>query len=195
MRRASVTVVLLAATLLGGCVRFGAKPPERLLTIASTATMAPGAQAQSSSGAVTILDPDVPRALTTLRVLVRASDNSVAYVKKAVWVDSPRNLFRSLLAETVAARTGMLVYDPGQYVADPGRRLMGDLIAFNVDARTQVAVVTFDASLVSRDGTIVKRRFSATAPITQIDATHVAPAIQAAANEVAVQVADWLKAG
>jgi len=109
-------------------------------------------------------------------------------------VDTPRNLFRALLAETVAARNGTLVLDPGQFSADPGRRLMGDLIDFGIDARAMQAVVTFDASLMGKGGTVTKRRFSATVPISHIDENSVAPAIGKAANAVAVEVADWLKA-
>ena len=194
MGRPILTACLLGA-LLSGCVKFGPKPPGTLLTVESQARVAPGTVAEGSNGTVTIIEPDVPKALNTVRVAVRTSGNNYAYVPDAMWVDTPRNLFRALLAETVAAKGGMLVLDPGQFSADPGRRLMGELIAFGIDAEGKQAVVTFDAALMGKSGRITKRRFSASVPVRNIDQDSVAPAIGKAANMVANEVADWLKAG
>ncbi|MET0365750.1 MAG: ABC-type transport auxiliary lipoprotein family protein [Sphingobium sp.] len=186
---------LLSVTALGGCVKFGAKPPSSLLTIESAAQVAPGASPQASAGVVTIIEPDVPKALQTVRVAVKTGENSFAYVPKAYWVDTPRNLFRSVLAETVAARNGVLVLDSGQFSVAPGRRVTGDLVEFGIDAQARQAVVTFDAALMDKGGVVTKRRFTATAPVGTIDSAGVAAPIQNAANGVAVQVADWLKSG
>lgn len=191
--------VLLLALLLGttsGCVRFGATPPEQLLGIASDARIAPGtAQSGATREALFIEQPSSPKALANQRVAVRVDATSYAYVKKAQWVDTPAHQFQALLAETIAVRTGRLVLDPGQYPAQSGNVLHGDLVEFGVDARTDQAVVTFDASLLGPDGQTVRhQRFSASRPVAQIDAVSVAPAISAAANEVAAAVADWVKA-
>jgi cholesterol transport system auxiliary component len=195
MRRLILTACLLPAALLGGCVKFGSKPPATLLTIESEAKVAPGTVSEGGNGTVTIIEPDVPKALNTLRVAVRTDGNNFAYVPDAVWVDTPRNLFRALLAETVAAKSSMLVLDPGQFSADPGRRLMGELIEFGIDADAKQAVVTFDAALMGKAGRITKRRFSARVPVRDIDKERVAPAIAKAANMVADEVVEWLKAG
>ncbi len=59
--------------------------------------------------------------------------------------------------------------------------------------RAKQAVSTYDASLLTPDGLIVRhQRFSASAPVADIDADKVAPAISKAANQVAGQVADWI---
>lgn len=195
MNRSFMLLGLLSATLLGGCVKFGAKPPASLLTIDSNARIAPGAQPNAADTTITILEPDVPKSLQTVRVAVRTDANSFAYVPKAFWVDTPRNLFRAVLAETVAARNGVLVLDSGQFSTTPGRRLTGDLVEFGIDAKARTAIVTFDAALIEKGGVVTKRRFTATAPVSDIDAQDVAAPIQAAANAVAVQVADWLKTG
>lgn len=187
-------IALSCLLLLGGCVSFGAKPPAELLTVASTSRIEPGAVLRASGGALTVLEPDVAKAIDNLRVAVLTREDTYAYVPDASWVDTPQNLFRAVLAETVAARNGTLVLDPGQYAAGSQRRLTGELIAFGIDAGAMQGVVTFDAALVGngRD-VLVKRRFTATAPLSKIEPGTVAPAIQAAANDVAVQVADWLK--
>ncbi len=184
--------LLLAST--AACVRLGNKPPEQLLAIASDARLAAGAtQSGAAQSALFVERPDVPKAIQTQRVAVRASATSYAYVPKALWVDTPASQFQALLGETIAARTGRLVLDPGQYPAQIGQILHGELIEFGIDAPGNRAVVTFDASLLGQDGTTVRRqRFSATRPVARIEAGAVAAPISAAANEVATQVADWL---
>lgn len=194
-RRGALVLGLLSATLLGGCVKFGGKPPATLLTIGSANPPQAGAQPTEANGVVTIIEPDAPKSLQTVRVAVRTDANDFAYVPKAVWVDTPRNMFKGVLSETVAARNGVLVLDSGQFSTTPGRRLTGDLMEFGIDARSRQAVVTFEAVLYDKSGAITKHRFTATAPVRSIDQRGVAAPIQDAANAVAVQVADWLKAG
>jgi cholesterol transport system auxiliary component len=175
-------------------VRIGSKPPERLLGIASDARIAPGtSQSAAPQSALFIESPGVPKTIATQRVAVRADATSYAYVKDALWADTPAHQFQSLLGETIAARTGRLVLDPGQYPAQVGQVLHGELIEFGIDARTGTAVVTYDASLLTPDGQTVRRqRFSASAPVSKIGADTVAPAISKAANDVAAAVADWI---
>lgn len=184
---------LLVATA-AACVRIGSPPPERLLSINSDARVAAGTnQSAASQAALFIESPRVPRTISTQRVAVRADPTSYAYVKNALWADTPAHQFQALLGETIAARTGRLVLDPGQFAAQGSQVLHGDLIDFSVDARSGMAVVTYDASLLTPDGQTVRRqRFTANAPVSKIDAATVAPSISKAANDVAVQVADWV---
>ncbi len=191
--KSAMVAGLLSVTLLSGCVSFGTKPPASLLSIESSSKVAAGTVTQGSSGVITIIEPDPVKAVATVRVAVQTGANSFAYVPKAYWVDTPRNLFRAVLAETVAARNGVLVLDSGQFSDAPGNRLTGDLVEFGINAQTRQAVVTYDAALVGPAGVMSKRRFTATAPVSAIDANTVAPAIAQATNGVAVQVADWLR--
>jgi cholesterol transport system auxiliary component len=188
-------LVLGAALALSGCISFGAKPPAQLLTLSSDQKVAPGpAQSVAMGSALTVLDPDTPKKLDTVRMPVQVDDTSIAYVTNGQWVDTPRRLFQKLLSETIAATTGRLVLDPGQFTADPGVRLMGTLVDFGVDARTGSAVVTYDAALISADSAkISKRRFTASAPIGgAIEPIGVSRAINVAANKVAADVAVWV---
>jgi len=190
--------LLITLALLGtsGCVRFGAKPPERLLTITTQSAAPAGEQlSRTIEGALFVDMPAVPRSIATLRVAVRNDTNTFAYVKDALWVDQPSRQFQGMLAEMIRTRTGRLVLDPGQYLARRGQMLEGNLLEFGIDAGQRRAVVTYDASLMSLDGKSVKRqRFSANVPIGKIEAGTVAPAISDAANQVAIAVADWVKA-
>lgn len=187
-------LAMLALVTTSGCVRLGSKAPERLLTIASESA-APVGVAASSPGdsALFIEEPSVPKSLATLRVAVQDGPTSIAYVKDALWVDTPARQFRALLGETIRAGSGRLVLDPAQFPARHGSVLQGDLIIFGLDAQRNVAVVTFDATMLAPDGqTLMSQRFTASRPVRYIEADSVAPAISAAANEVAKAVAEWV---
>lgn len=196
-RKLGLMPVALGALMLAGCVSFGGKPPERLLSLNPAQKVSPGTlRSASSAAAITVADPEAPKMLDTVRVPVITSPTSVAYVTKVQWADTPRHLFQKLLAETISATSNRIVLDPGQYSADAGQRLMGELVDFGVDEASNSAVVTYDAMLTGPGGTaIAKQRFTATAPVGgKIDANSVGAPLNAAANKVAADVAAWLEA-
>lgn len=187
---------MMAAALLSslsGCVSFGGKPPAQLLSLTPDSRVEPGTQRTAQGGTLTVMDPEAPKKLDTVRIPVQVDATSIAYVKDAQWVDTPRRLFQKLLSETISARNAVIVLDPGQYSADPGRRLLGELVDFGIDARTGSAIVTFDATLAPLGGgPVSKRRFSASVPVGPIEAGTVGGPINAAANRVATDVAAWV---
>jgi cholesterol transport system auxiliary component len=188
-------LAILALLPLSACIRLGAEPPASLLTLTPSQAV-PVGNAQNSGAAKSILIavPSVPQELAVTRVPVRATDTSLAYVKDAQWVEQPGRLFARLLSDTVTTRTGRVVLSVRQASVDPSAQLSGELRSFGMDATTNEAVVTFDAALirVSRPEAVEKRRFEARVPVTAISAATVAPAINQAANQVAVEVADWV---
>lgn len=192
MKKTLLTAAALFA--LSGCISLGEDPPKALLTLSPTAMSASGGAAMSVSPgeAITVLVPSLPAALATNRVPVRASATELAYVKDAQWVDLPNRLFQQLLSETIQARTGRPVLSPRQSSFDPGVRMSGELQQFGVDAATQSAVVVFDG-VIMRGQQVEKRRFEARVPVAEIKSQPVGAALNDAANQVAAQVADWLK--
>ncbi|MCC2977178.1 ABC-type transport auxiliary lipoprotein family protein [Sphingomonas sp. PL-96] len=188
-------LAILALLPLSACIRLGAEPPPSLLTL-TPAQAVPVGTAQDSGAAKSILIsvPSVPQELAVTRVPVHSTDTSLAYVKDAQWVEQPGRLFARLLSDTVTTRTGRVVLSLRQSSVDPSSQLSGELRSFGMDATTSEAVVTFDAALIriDRPGAVEKRRFEARVPVTAIDAATVAPAINQAANQVAVEVADWV---
>ncbi len=187
-------IAVLPALLLAGCISFGASPPESLLTLTPEAAVAVG-QSQTSATAptITVAVPSVPQSLATARIPVQATPTSIAYVKDAAWAEPPARLFARLLSDTVSTRTGRVVLVPGQSTVDPGARLGGELRAFGVDAASNEAVATYDATLIRGDTVAVeKRRFEARVPVAAIDAASSGVALNQAANQVAAQVADWV---
>lgn len=190
-------LLLLAAALpLAGCISFGAKPPPSLLTLDATSAPAVGADQNSAKArSITIQVPATPTAIAGGRVPVQATPTTIAYVKDAQWAEPPARLFARLLADTVSARSNMVVLSTVQSIGDPSATLAGDLRRFGLDASTREAVVTYDGAL-TRAGkeTVEKRRFEARVPVSAIDAANAGSAISQAANQVAVEVAAWVAA-
>ena len=191
-------LVLAAAIVpLAGCLSFGGKPPKQLLTIASTAQPQPGtAQTASATRAIVVQVPAVPQTIANTRIPVQESDVAVAYIKDAQWSEPPARLFARVLADTLTARAGMVVLAPAQSFGSPSADLSGDLRSFGVDASQRQAVVIYDASLTrAGQSTIEKRRFEARVPVAAIEPTAAADALGRAANDVAGQVAGWVRGG
>ncbi|MGF1550726.1 MAG: ABC-type transport auxiliary lipoprotein family protein [Sphingomonadaceae bacterium] len=183
---------LFAALLLGGCLSFGSDPPPELMTLtAQSGVSEQTTRSAPTSEAITVLTPSVAQTLRTVRVPVQIDATSVAYLKDAQWVEQPAILFGRLLAEVAAAETGRVVLDENQFVLDPGLRISGQLHRFGLDAATLEVVALYDAGF-ERDGVIRTRRFEARVPVAAAEAQLVAPALNEAANRVALEVARWI---
>ena len=183
----------LAACSLGSVVGGGGKPPTTLVTLTPEAAEPPQiARAAVAGQAVTIATPTVERELSAVRVPVQVTPTDVQYVANLQLVDSPARLFGKLVAETVRRTTNRVVLDPSQTSLDPGLLVSGELQRFGYDASTGQVVVTYDGSLATAAGNRVEtRRFTATAP-SDGSAASVGPALNRAANQVALDVAKWI---
>jgi cholesterol transport system auxiliary component len=197
-RSASLSLLPLA---LSGCISFGAKPPPSLISLSSAAQIAEGAaQTISGADALSINVPLSPQAIATNRVAVSTAGTEIAYVKDALWSEPPARLFQRMLAETVTAKTGKVVLDPRQFALSTGPQLSGQLKSFGIQvaysgAAAGEALVIYDAALSRERGQkVVTRRFEGKSPVGRIDSKSVGPALNLAANAVAVQVADWVAA-
>ena len=192
MRLARLLTAPLAALALAGCFG-GAKVPPVLLTLSpETAASAMVSRAASAGDAVTIEVPIVPKELKSVRVPAQVGATSVAYIQDLQWVDTPDRLFQQLLSETVVRTTGRVVLDPNQSSLDPGVHVTGQVQRFGYDASEGSAVVVYNAAMSAAGGTRVEtRRFEARAPADGTAAT-VGPALNRAANQVAIEAAGWI---
>lgn len=196
MLRVSATVAL--ALSLGACAGLlggGGKAPPWLLTLTPQAPAPENIARTAGPGeAVTIDTPVIPKEVRTTRVPVHEGPIAIAYVKDLTWVDIPDRLFQDLLTETVTRMTNRVVLDPNQSTLDPGVTISGNLSRFGYDAQEGMVVVRYDAAMSRAGGTAVTtRRFEAREPADGTAAT-VAPAINSAANRVAMEVAQWVGA-
>lgn len=194
--RTSVAIALgamLGACSLGGLLGGGAKPPTTLVTLTPQAAEPDRIARTTAAGqAVTVEAPSAPRELSSVRVPVQLTPTDVQYVANLQLADTPARLFANLVEETVRRTTNRVVLDPGQMSLDPGLLVSGELQRFGYDAATGQVVVTYDGSLSTAGGNRVEtRRFSATAPADGTSGS-VGPALNQAANQVAIEVAKWI---
>lgn len=188
--------ILLAALVLplalGGCLSFGSKPPPTLFSLTATSAAPAGTAASGAAGSALIVEePETDRRLGVQRVPVQVDASNVAYVKNAMWVERPARLFAGLLAETLRAKGGRLVFLASEAETPGGTRLGGRLLDMGYDARSQSVVVRFDA-IRSAGGNLSTRRFEAIVPGVAAEPEQIGPALNRAANDVAGQVADWV---
>ena len=194
MRAAAAVSVVLAAS---GCALLGgAKAPKNLMTLNATApTPGPIARSGNAAETVTVEDPIVAKEIRTTRVAAQTGSTVIAYIKDLTLIDTPDKLFKNLVAETILRTTNRVVLDPRQSSLDPGLLVSGRLTDFGYEGGQGTVLVRYDAALSIAGGTRVDtRRFEARAPADGTAAT-VGPALNQAANEVAVQVAQWIGNG
>jgi cholesterol transport system auxiliary component len=183
----------ISACSLGGLLGGGGKPPPWLLTLTPTAPSPASVTRTAAAGqAVTIEAPVIPKELRSVRVPAQVGHTAVAYIKGLQWVDTPDRLFQDLLEETVLRTTSRVVIDPKQSTLDPGVVISGRLSSFGYEAGQGSVLVRYDAAKASAGGSGVEtRRFEARASADGTAST-VGPALNQAANEVALQVAQWI---
>jgi len=204
MKLRSALALVAASLALSGCVSLGgaSEPPESLLTLTPSASAPVGSGVTSgvegSAGSIAVLTPEVPAKLDVLRVPVTVSDSEVAYLQNAVWIQKPARLFRSLLGETLRTASGdtqaLLVLDTSDTPLRPTQSLRGTLIDMGYDPANSSVVVRFEAVHTMDDGRVMSRRFEAREEGVLAEAADVGPALNAAANTVAKDVAAWVLA-
>lgn len=178
--------------MLGACVSFGGKAPVSMLVLTSDNVVAAGAARTAAvADALVIQIPQVPRKLDNNRVPVQIDTSSIAYLKDAFWADKPARLMQMLLVETVSAKSGNLVLNEVDAGGKATRYLSGSLLEFGIDATTNEAVVVYDMVKIIRGSATEKRRFEARRPVNAIAPAPAGAALNAAANDVASQIAEW----
>ena len=192
-----LTKALLPAILalaLAGCVSLTPDPPESLLTLTAVRAAPAGATAAGeAASALAVLEPATDQRLNVVRVPVQTSDSSLAYLQDAVWVEKPTRLFQQLLAETIRAGGSRLVVGEGDFGYAAATKLSGRLLDMGYDASSGTVVVRYDAVLQTPDGKVRSQRFENRVSGIEPEAAAVGPALNDAANAVAVEVADWVR--
>lgn len=195
MKKISFPIALMALLLTSSCVSIGntEAPTAFLVLTAKEVIQTETANSSSAAKAIIVLIPDVPRRLDTNRIPVQISDSSIAYIQGAFWSDKPARLMQELIAETITAKTGILVLDGAQSSGFAERKISGTLSRFGIDENGSYALVRYDAIKLNKDNIIEKRRFEARRNVSIIDAQQAGEALNEAANEVAIAIAEWAK--
>lgn len=181
------------ACALSGCISFGSEPPPSLLTLTPERAPAVGTGTSGNgTGAVAVTDFDAPKSIAVTRVPVQMDASNIAYLQDAQWVDRPTRLFQTLLAETLRNRSDRLIVDGSDPEIAPQTQVRGTLVAFGYDAPSSSVVVRVDAVVAGAGETLRTRRFESTVPGVAAEVGPVGTALNAAANDVAQQIADWV---
>lgn len=180
---------------LGGCISLGGgKVPDSLLTLTPEAAAPAGATGSGTAAdALVVLEPETDRRLAVQRLAVGVDASNVAYLEKAMWVERPARLFRTLVAETIRARGTRMVFEDSDGTASGRTRLAGRLLDIGYDGPSRSAIVRYDAILEGPGTAISTKRFEARVEGVDPKAAAVGPALNRAANDVARQVADWVR--
>lgn len=182
-----------ASLALAGCISFGPKVPQQLLSLVPDNTAQVGlVTTGNTADAIVVLNPEADRSLDMLRVPVRVNASTIAYLQDIAWIEKPAHQFRSLLAETLRTRTSRLVVEDGDIDAIGRTVVSGRLLAMGYDAPTQSVVVRIEMQRQEKGGAITSRRFEAIVPGIEAKAAPVAAALGRASNDVATQVATWV---
>lgn len=193
MRTPLIRLAPLAALLaLSGCISFGEDPPETLFNLTPNT---PETQTEISGTVETALiveEPSTSQRLAVTRVPVQVDASNVAYLQEALWVERPTRLMQALIAETVRARSGRIVFEGDDTDATGGTLLSGRLLEMGYDARDGSVIVRFDALLHREGQETIARRFESRMTGIAPEAEFVGPALNDAANVVAGQIADWI---
>ena len=193
LRLAAPIAVALSLSACAGLLGGGGKAPPWLLTLTPQSPAPDNIVRSAAAGeAVTIELPVVPKEIRTNRVPVHSGPIAIAYVKDLTWVDTPDKLFQDLLTETVTRTTNRVVLDPRQSSLDPGVTITGNLLRFGYDAQEGAVIVRYDAAKTRASGKAVETRRFEARETADGSASSVAPAINAAANRVAIDVAQWV---
>ena len=170
----------------------GGKPPGSLFVLRAPPPPPPGNVAPRAT--VLVEQPTVVGTLQTLRVPVIEADTRVTYLVAATWAEQPAKQFQRLLIDTLAARPGIVALSAAQLDGQAERRLSGTLIEFGLDLRAASPRVRlrYDAVLTGPNRALIGvRRFEVTRPVASADPDAVADGLNAAANVMAGEVADW----
>lgn len=198
MMKATIKIagVLGASLALASCVSFGGKPPPSMLVLTPDKGVSNGAgKSGQQSEALVVTLPEAPRKLDTNRLPVQVDASNIAYLKDALWADKPARLMQQLLMEVIAAPNDRLVLNE----ADAGGRatdiLSGNLLEFGLDAQSNEAMVVFDAVRIRAGKPVEKKRFESKIPVSADLPGPVGDALNDAANQVAADIAAWVRAG
>lgn len=194
----------LAASLsaCGPLVKLGDdSPPPSLFALRSAEPEGAETAPRALPSPLLLTPPDTIAELRPPRIAVFTSLTGVSYLPASRWVDPPARLMARLLEDRLREASSGLVITPRQFEVGYNYRLNTRLTKFHVDARNgdHIARVRIEAALLTApsaklpDQLVVgTRSFEAERPLASTNPKHVTENLNAAANDVATQLANWL---
>ena len=189
----SVAGILSLALLTGGCAALGFGSKEAVPAFGLTAPHV-SVRAGAIRGQLVIAEPTAVSVLDSERIVVRPTPEQVATLGGAQWSDRLPRLLQARLVETFEnANQLRSVGRPADGITSD-YQLLVDVRAFQLSvAPAPAGVVEIAAKIVSGgSGRIVAARvFRASSPAAGTDGPEAVAAIEAAFQDVAVQLVRW----
>lgn len=187
-------VALGAAVLLSGCVSLLPKPPPPPMIYSLRAGQIAKMEGVPKDAVIGVAEPAAPRSVAGADIVWR-SDGAIAFMDRAAWDGAAPDLLQDLLIDTMDRRGGVraVVRVGGGVRSDAN--LQWDVLAFEVveEGAKLEAVFSVTARLVDLRTRAITHteRFEARAPISQRSGRAAAAALERAAGDASVKIADW----
>lgn len=183
----------LAATLLSACVSILPEPPPAPYIY----TMRVGAVEPSTAPGhplVIIIGAPSAQRMTAGSDIVWRQGAEIAVMDRAAWDDAAPDLLQTMLTETLSRRGAFRAAVRGGAGARGDIDLRWDVLAFEVveDDALEAVFSTTVRLVDARSRTIIDtRRFDTRAPIENRSARMAVAAMERAAREACLQIAEW----
>jgi cholesterol transport system auxiliary component len=184
---------LSLALLTGGCAALGFGSKEAVPAFGLTAPQA-SARAGAIRGQLVIAEPTAVSVLDSERIVVRPTPTQVATLGGAQWSDRLPRLLQARLVETFENANQLRSVGRPADAITFDYQLLIDVRAFQLSVMPAPAgVVEIAAKIVSGGGgrIVAARVFRASAPAAGTDGPEAVAAIEAAFQDVAVQLVRW----
>ena len=188
---------LIAALGLSGCVSLLPKPPPPSSIYSLRAGVVEKITGEPKAVVLSVSEPSAPRSVAGADIVWRRGAE-IAFMDKAAWDGAAPDLLQDLLLDVIDRRGGVraVVRSGGGVRADVDVRW--DVLTFEVveDGSKLEADIVVAAKLVDlRTRTLTEgARFEAHAPISSRSGRIAAAAMERAARDVTLQIADWAAA-
>ncbi len=190
-----VTVAMVAAVALSGCVSLLPKPPPPSTIYTLRASDLERVTGEPKPVVISVSEPSAPRSVAGADIVWRRGAE-IAFMDKGAWDGAAPDLLQDMLMDVIDRRGAVraVVRSGGGVRADLDVRW--DVLTFEVveDGSKLDAVIVVAAKLIDlRTRTLLDdERFEAHAPISSRSGRAAAAAMERAARDASLKIADWV---
>ncbi|MDX2234964.1 MAG: ABC-type transport auxiliary lipoprotein family protein [Hyphomonadaceae bacterium] len=192
--RSIAVLAVVASSLLGGCISLLPDPPPPAAIYSLRAGEVARQAAPAKDVVIGVSEPVAPRSAAGADIVWRTGPQ-IAFMERAAWDGAAPDLLQDMLIDTIERRGGArAVVRMGAGVRSDVS-VQWDVLAFEVveGEGPLEASIALSVRLVDMRTRAITRveRFSARAPISQRSGRAAAAALERAAGDAMVKIADW----
>jgi cholesterol transport system auxiliary component len=192
--KTSALGALLAAACLGGCISLLPSPEPAPMVYGLRAPTVERMEGPPKNLVIAVSEPEAPRSVAGADIVWRRG-SEIAFMERAAWDGTAPDLLQAMLIDVMDRRGGVRAVTRvgGGVRADVS--VQWDVLAFEVveDGSTLEAVIQASARLIDTNTRTIgeSARFEARAPISQRSGRAAAAALERAASDASLKIADW----